>query len=232
MATWTEIIKSARAIVGNSPGPSSSDIAVQDHELILSAGLRIREIVSAVAGSSTKKTTIFTATPGVQRYLISSVVGADVEKIVEVFRSIAYIPDGVTDPFTSWPNAVSAPEMAGMQMGFIDQVNADRRARAVDAQSFDIDDGYLVLMPPPETAEKVAVRYSTTIGGISDVPDEAFNALVMATTVELTNTIIMRLSQRKMKAGDGEQEYIKTLVKMRDYWQGRYDEERERIRGA
>ncbi len=240
MITKTDIFLRARQIVGNKIGRSAAEQDVPDEAIEAELKTAVRDLNAANPGSALRDVT-FTATAGVQDYLIVTYVGDDVYKIQDVWRGGAFTPDYLLDDSeprldprvsSSAATVIHPGLQADVFRTIIQQQRADRFDRLGGWE--EAPGGKLRLMPPPVDAEIIAVRYVATGYAISDLPASAEQALVYAACVCLLNGMINRIGGDKVsvevqRLGTTDQR-IKLLEKQRDYYEQKYQDELARAR--
>lgn len=172
-----------------------------------------------------------------QDYDIATYVGTDVQEIVEVMRSDAYVSDSTlqplqVDPRTGIPFARAAFVDQAYQQDALETMVAQARWNKIqDFNAWEIVNNTgspaLRLLPPPIQASIVVVRYISAGESVEDLPEDARPCMIYAACYCILDTVINRINSQPSGVRDPETarwygDWFKTLISQRDRYENKY----------
>jgi hypothetical protein len=171
-----------------------------------------------------------------QDYDVATYIGTDVQEILDVARSDAYVSESTIqplqiDPRTGIPTARAAFIDQAYQQNALDIIAAQERWRK--DYSFDwevVSSGtgaeILRLMPPPTEPVTVWVRYLSTTQATTTLPDEARVAMEYAACYVILDGVLDRINSNPLVASVSDERnlraWIDVVVKQRDRYEAKY----------
>jgi hypothetical protein len=212
----TQIIQSARDVLANREDESIGQVLVPDEAITPYIDRAVRKLNKILGSSGGLKEVEFSTVSDQQDYDMLTSVGTDVSKVVEVTRSGAnltgydMLATGTVDPRNglAYPVGVYGSIPMGLEASAYDVWLQTERARLADQYAWEdvtvATTRKLRLMPCPVSVEKVVVRYTSTGGTISDLPDSATDAMTWAACVGILMGMINRFNSRMQQIGGGD----------------------------
>ena len=169
-----------------------------------------------------------------QDYDVITYIGPDVQQIVEVIRSDAYVTDSSlfplqVDPRTGIPFARAAFIDQAYQQDVLESISAQMRFRKADCQDWELINvggrQIIRIMPPPTEPVLIAVRYIGVNDSIESLPEEARPAMEYAACVALLDAVLNRVNSDPSGMGENARDrryWLELVERQRDRYESKF----------